>query len=486
MTAGSESRKTVDMHRLAGASGQTASLAQRARATRTAGMLGLVGLMALAACGGGGEGDTGSGQAPGGGGSAAPLITQQPSNQTTAPPDAATFTVAASGSPAPSIQWQVSIDGGVNWTALSGATGATYTTSSNFQGNGRAMNNGRRYRAIATNASGSATSAAAVWSVRPTALGGLPNALHMNAAGELVVLVAPNYGELTLGGLADRGAALLQRVSAAGAVAALAGTGVQGLLDGAGATARFNVGAGVSISGPVQGGIGRDAAGNVYVADRENNVVRRVAPDGTVSTFAGSGLRGTDDGTLATARFSAPTAVAVASDGTVYVADATRLRKIAGGNVSTVAVLNGAFGLAIDTADTVHVLNAASIGRVTAAGASSQVGGLGGLSFAEDASVDSRLGGLVVDAAGTMYATDPGLCLVRKITAAGVVTTLAGGPLLAADRCGYADGSGRAARFSSSLRGIALDAAGNLYVADGDNLAIRKITPTGVVSTLAR
>lgn len=412
-------------------------------------------------------------------------FTLQPQNQTSNPSAAAAFTVAVSGSPAPTIQWQVSLDGGASWNNLGGATGTSYNTSSNFGGAGVASNNARQYRAVASNASGTATSNAATWSVRPATLGGQPTSLLWDANGELSVLTEPNYALFLIGSFANRGAALVQRVSAGGSVSTLAGSGVEGLVNGPGAGARFNVGGG-STNSAAASGIGRDSAGNLYIADLQNFVIRKVAPDGNVATFAGSGLRGTDDGPLTSARFDLPWAVVVASDGTVYVADNSRLRVIAAGQVSTLGVLSSSTSLAIDAADTLYGITAATVSRRTAAGVSSQVGGIAGLNVTEDASVNMRLTGLVVDASGTMYATDGGLCLVRKITTGGVVTTLAGGPLLATDRCGYTNGTGRAARFGPGMRGIAIDAAGNLYVADAENLAIRKITPAGVVTTLAR
>jgi len=87
---------------------------------------------------------------------------------------------------------------------------------------------------------------------------------------------------------------------------------------------------------------------------------------------------------------------------------------------------------------------------------------------------------MTVDTASNLYVTDNGDCTIRKVTAAGVVTTLAG----SAGQHGSADGTGSAARFNSP-DGVTVDPAGYLYVADSGNHTIRKVTPTGSVSTLA-
>ncbi len=393
----------------------------------------------------------------------APVITQQPTEQTTAPPTSATFTVAFTGSPTPTVQWQVSLNGGVTWTNISGATAASFSTAGGVFGQG-ASNNLRQYRALVTNASGSVTSNTATWLVRPVTLGGLPNALHMSASGELTVLLAPNYSQDSVYPLTNAGAARFERVAANGTVSALAGGDIEGLVNGSGATARFNLGG--TASAPF--GIGRDGAGNVYVPEFQNNVIRRIAPDGTVSTFAAGGAR----------------ILAAADDGTVYLERSRRIVKIAGGIETTLSPVVDAIALTVDSAGTLYVLQSGSVLRITAAGV---VSGLT-LNVTEDASASARYSGIAVDSTtGTMYLTDAGLCIVRKVAPNGTVTTLAGGnaPTLN-ESCGNVDGTGRAAKFSYKLFGIVVDAAGNIYVADGDNLSIRKITPAGAVTTLAR
>jgi uncharacterized repeat protein (TIGR01451 family) len=191
------------------------------------------------------------------------------------------------------------------------------------------------------------------------------------------------------------------------------------------------------------------------VADRNNCTVRKiVAATGVVTTLAGTaGVVGYADGTGPGARFAFPDSLAVDSAGTtVYVADTYNqvVRKI---NVSTGAVT--------------------TLAGNQAAGMVADVDGTGS---------NARLNfptGIAVDKNGNVYVTEQGGHTIRKITPGGVVTTLAG----TFDNYGSADGTGPAARFNVPW-GIAVDAKGMLYVADYGNYTIRKITPTGVVTTL--
>ena len=194
-----------------------------------------------------------------------------------------------------------------------------------------------------------------------------------------------------------------------------------------------------------------DAAGNAYVANNGNNVILKLTAQGAMSVFAGkAGSDGSDDGTGAAARLASPRGIAIDPAGNLYVADEgnSNIRKITPSGVVT-----------------------------TLAGEARQTGGNDGTSKAAHFSAPR---GLAVDGAGNVYVADTDNHLIRKITPAGVVTTLAGH---AGDN-GKADGPGDAARFSEP-RGIAVDAAGNVYVADTGNAAVRQITPDGVVTTIA-
>ena len=270
-------------------------------------------------------------------------------------------------------------------------------------------------------------------------------------------------------------------------VTTLAGSTL-GFADGTGAVAQFY--------GPF--GITTDTADNVYVADAYNHKIRKITSAGEVSTLAGS-TQGFADGTGAAAQFDTPYGVATDTAGNVYVADAynQKIRKVTPvGEVSTLAgstqgfadgtgaaaQFDGPFGLATDAAGNVYVADAYNhkIRKVTPAGVVSTLAG-STVGFADGTGAAAQfdgLFGLATDAAGNVYVADSNNNKIRKITPAGEVSTLAG------STSGFADGTGAAAQFSNPS-GVATDAAGNVYVGDIFNSKIRKITPAGVVSTLA-
>ena len=251
-------------------------------------------------------------------------------------------------------------------------------------------------------------------------------------------------------------------------------------------------------------GVAVDGAGNVYATDQEANIIRKITPAGVVSVLAGSGAAGSADGTGSAASFYAPSGVAVDAAGTVYVADQTNhlIRKITpAGVVSTFAGTVGApgsadgagtaasfyypTGLALDAAGTLYVtdLYNFTIRKITPAGVVSTFVGLAGTSgFADGPGTAARFDqptGVAVDAGGTLYVCDRNNNRIRKVTPAGVVSTLAG-----TGAQGSANGAGTAATFNRPF-GVGVDAGGIVYVADRYNNQIRRISPTGVVSTLA-
>jgi hypothetical protein len=222
--------------------------------------------------------------------------------------------------------------------------------------------------------------------------------------------------------------------------------GGAGNADGVGSAARFNGPSGVAV----------DQLGNVYVADRLNHTIRKVTSAGTVTTLAGSpGQSGYADGTGSAARFSQPAGVAVDNKGILYVADEVNclIRKVSTNGVVT-----------------------------TLAGYPYQSGSADGTG--SDARFSGPVG-ITVDTDGNVYVADRGNCTIRKITPAGVVTTMAG----FAGVKGSADGTGSDARFNRPA-GVAVDGAGNVFVGDAgdnffDNQIIRRVTPEGVVTTVA-
>lgn len=351
--------------------------------------------------------------------------------------------------------------------------------------------------------------------------------------------------------VADLGAHAIRTVAADGTIATLAGTpGTPGTTDATGTAARFHFPGGIAVSSDgtvyvadtdndtiraiassgsvttIAGQAGRsssadgqgaaarfedpfstavDASGIVYVADSAAHVIRRITPDGVVTTYAGSpGAHGSADGTGAAARFYSPFGVAVDTAGNVYVADSFNrtVRKIAAGGIvttlagsaqsggktdgtGTAARFDQPFGIAVDANGNVYVSDsvANTIRKISPAGVVSTLAGLAGTPGSADGTgASARFAvpyAVAVDATGTMFVVDHGNHTIRKVTAEGVVTTLAG----TAGSEGSADGTGAAARFRYPS-GITVDRAGNVFVADTDNHLIRQITPSGEVTTV--
>src|SRR6476659_1644939 len=299
----------------------------------------------------------------------------------------------------------------------------------------------------------------------------------------------------------------IRKITPARLVSTFAGTaGIHGAADGTGSAARFNTPTDIAVN---------SAGTLLYVADYGNNEIRKITSTRVVSTLAGSvnnppGGAGYVDGTGRAARFSEPNGIAVAGT-TVYVSDANNtIRKItSAGVVTTLAgtpgVAGGADGtgaaaqftfphsVAVDSAgSTVYVSD--SFNQVVrkinvSTGAVTTLAGYqpdGPVQDVDGTGSNARLnypGGIAVDKNGNVYVAEETASTVRKITPGGVVTTLAGTFTPTDSYGGSADGTGPAARFYLPW-GIAVDAKGTLYLADWGNYTIRKITSTGVVTTL--
>ena len=238
--------------------------------------------------------------------------------------------------------------------------------------------------------------------------------------------------------VADEHNSRIRKITPAGLVSTLAGTGIRGQADGTTATAQFD--------SPTD--LAFDGQGNLYVADFGNHNIRKITPAGVVSTLAGSGIAGFANGPGAMAQFNGPIGIAVDAQGTVYLAEFmnNRIRKVMpNGTVSTLA-------------------------------------GTGQLGYADGPSTSARFGsleGLALDGQGNLYAADYDGARIRKIAPNGTVSTLAG-----TGRAGTTDGAGSQAQFIGPT-GLAIDAHGDLFVTDAGNNTIRKVTPAGIVSTVA-
>jgi len=199
-------------------------------------------------------------------------------------------------------------------------------------------------------------------------------------------------------------------------------------------------------------GVEYDHQGNIFIADRYNHLIRKIDTDGNVTTFAGSGSSGSSDGQGEAASFNEPWGLTVDSLGNVFVADTknNKIRKISPAGYVTTLAGAGSFGIK----DSPNPL-IATFGNPT---------------------------GIAVDKDGNLYVGDHLTHLIRKIEPNGEVTTLAGNRSYP-NNYGLIDGIGQNARFNRPY-GIEVDKNGNIFVADEWNHAIRKVTPTGVVTTL--
>ena len=252
--------------------------------------------------------------------------------------------------------------------------------------------------------------------------------------------------------------------------------------------------------------VAQDAAGNIFVADLLNNTIRKITPAGVVSTIAGStGFSGTNDGKGIDARFKSPHGIAVDSDGNLFVADSgnNTIRKITpDGTVTTYAgapgvsgSANGAasdarflspFGVMVDKNNNVYVADTFNhtIRMITPAGVVSTLAGKAGVAGSLDktgtAATFNNPVSLAIDSAGNIYVADTSNHQIRKIAPGAVVTTLAG----LAGSPGSANGTNNTARFNLPY-GITVDGNDNIYVGDTGNNALRKVTRSGVVTTPA-
>ncbi len=261
---------------------------------------------------------------------------------------------------------------------------------------------------------------------------------HFNQPGGIC---AASDGTLTV---ADTANGTIRRVALSGKVTTFAGSAAtRGNVDATGTAATF--------SSPR--GVAQDSSGTIYVADALNHTIRKITPDGAVSTFAGkAGAPGATDGIGADARFNNPCGLSVDASGNVYVSDTTNntIRKITpAGNVTTLA---GLFGVA---------------------------------GFDDGAGIDARFNrpmGMTQDASGNLYVTDTGNSTIRKISPNGTVSTLAGLPTIA----GITDGKGTDALFNQpeAICLITYYAQPMLIVADTGNATIRTVTMDGTVTTI--
>lgn len=334
---------------------------------------------------------------------------------------------------------------------------------------------------------------------RVRVLAGVPKSFaHQDGTGTARRLALPNQVAVAPDGtviVADRELRLLLRVEPDGSLADFVGSpGKRGFADGVGAAAEFDMFSGM-VFGP---------DGNLYIV--EYSTIRRVTPDGQVSTIAGTpGVIGSRDGPAAQATFYDLQGIAIAPDGTIYVSDRNNscIRRISpAGIVDTFAGQNGERGtadgdratarifnptlLALTPAGNLYLHDLLTIRRIDATGAIKTITGAWAANGAVDGPADvARLdepGGFVVDAAGNLFFTQD--CCVRMMTPDGTISTIVGAKLYAGNGpvvdSGFKDGVGADARFIQ-IRGIAADSREDLWVVDEANQAVRKLTRVNAV-----
>lgn len=294
--------------------------------------------------------------------------------------------------------------------------------------------------------------------------------------------------------ITDAGNYVIRKISTNGVTSTLAGlAGSQGTQDGVGSAARFNRPYCLTV----------DPSGNLFVTDRSSHTIRKVSPDGTVTTIAGiAGMAGDIDGGYGTNLLTQPRGICVDGSGNIFFTQYDCLIRMISpsGVVSTVAGspnsydfrdgigaeahFNNPYGIISDGAGNLIVsdLLNCSIRKIAPGGIVTTVTGGKGQCGATDGPVETALfnnpAGITFDSNGILYIADVNNNTIRKLTPSGSVTTLAGVSI------GWGDGIGTNVRFNTP-NGIALDPSGNVWVADTFNNTIRRVSPTGVVNTIA-
>src|SRR5688572_21069242 len=257
-------------------------------------------------------------------------------------------------------------------------------------------------------------------------------------------------------------------------------------------------------------GLALDAAGNLFIADSGNSRIRKVSRDGIISTFAGGGSGPLVDGGPATqARFQSPQDVAISPGGELYIADTFNsrvrvvsstgtIRTVAGtglggfgtasgdGGPAVAAQIGIPYGIALDTAGNLFIAAETRIRKVTPGGIIQTFAGTGNFGYSGDggAATAARIGATDVSfdvASGSLLIADTYNGRIRKITADGIITTVAG-----TGSYGFSGDGGQATlAMLTSPGGVAPDSSGNVFIVDGANYRVRKVTTAGVISTVS-
>jgi len=250
--------------------------------------------------------------------------------------------------------------------------------------------------------------------------------------------------------IADGGNNCIRKITSVGVVSTYAGTGAAGYQDGTAASAKFNSPSDLCV----------DDSGNVFVSDFENQRIRKISVSGMVSTVAGSGVEGYANGSSSVAKFDYPRGICVDKQGNLYVGDSWnhRIRKIDhSGNVTTYA----------------------------GGGSSMGVSSIGGYVDANDTSARFYTpSGVSIDKNGNIYVADAYNHRIRKINTSRVVTTFCGSGATGPGNGGYIDGNATSSVFNTPTE-VFSDSSGNLIIGDTFGNRIRKMDVSATVTTIA-
>jgi uncharacterized protein (TIGR03437 family) len=302
----------------------------------------------------------------------------------------------------------------------------------------------------------------------------------------------------------DAGNNRVVKIAPTGTLWVVAGTGTVGFSGDGGPATAASLNLGLTL------GMGVDGAGNLYIADRWNQRIRRVTPAGVITTVAGNGIAASsgDGGPATAASVYDPRGVAADASGILYIVDQAnaRIRRVgldgtistfagngtAGysgdGGPATSASLNDVWGVAVDSAGSVYIADSGNnrIRKVPRGGVITTVAGngIGGFSGDGGPAVSASLScpsAVAVDLSGNLYVADQCNQRIRRVTPSGIISTVAGNGTNAL----AGDGGPATSASFSSPHGVAVDAVGNLYMTDGSSMRVRRFSPGGTVSTMA-
>jgi len=320
-----------------------------------------------------------------------------------------------------------------------------------------------------------------------------PSGLAIDAAGNIYVAELGDWGFYDTGGgpfyVSDFGHRI-RKITTNGTITTVAGNGTEAWSGDGGPAAAAQLDAPWSVAA--------DSRGNLYISDSGNHTVRKIATDGSITTVAGTGVRGSsgDGGPATRAQLNVPLGIAVDGAGNLYVAEClgSRIRKIsAAGAITTVAgnaQLACPHGVAVDASGSLYIADTYSnqLRKVSPDGTISTIAGNGAHGFAGDGgpALNAMLNaptGLAMDASGNLYVADTGNNRIRKIGSDGTIVTVAG----CADLFHFSsdDGLPATAAVLSGPQGVAVDRAGNLYIAETQGNHVRRVSASGVISTIA-